>query len=234
MTADDQKQIAAHRALEFVKDGMVVGLGTGSTANHFVNALGSRVASGLSVHGVATSINTETLAIENDIPLIAMDDVQRIDVTVDGADEVDREFRLIKGGGGALLREKIVAHASDRMVVIVDEAKLVSQLGAYALPVEIVQFGALRMVNQLTAICEEATGNGVEVSLRTSAAGEAFMTDGGHYIADCSCAAIPEPERLAAQIECVPGVVEHGLFLKLATDVIVGHDNATELLSRMD
>ncbi len=234
MTVDEQKQAAAHRALDFVNDGMVVGLGTGSTADHFVKALGKHVSSGLSVHGVATSLATESLARECNIPLVSIDDVERIDVTVDGADEVDRDLRLIKGGGGALLREKIVAHGSARMVVIVDEGKLVPQLGAFPLPVEIVQFAALRMVRQLAEICEGATGKVVEVSLRKSAAGELFITDGGHYIADCACAAIPQPGQLAAQIERVPGVVEHGLFLKLATDVIVGHDNSTELLSRMD
>ncbi len=220
-TADDQKRAAAHAALEYVKPGMRLGLGTGSTAEHFVQALAPRVKAGLQLTTVATSERTAKLARELGITVGELNAVRHLDLTVDGADEIGPGLALIKGGGGALLREKIVAAASDRMVVIADSAKVVDTLGRFPLPVEITPFA---WVVTMERIAEAAAHCGCSQNLMRLRGGEAhpFTTDGGNFIADCSAETIPDPERLARALEAIPGVVDHGLFISLADLAVIG------------
>jgi ribose 5-phosphate isomerase A len=217
--ADDLKRQAAAKALELVKPGMRLGLGTGSTAAHLVDLLGQRVAQGLEVRCVPTSERTRAQAQALGIPLADFDDLPELDLTIDGTDEFDPHLRLIKGGGGALLREKIVATASHRMVVITDASKAVARLGKFPLPVEVNRFG-IEATRRL--ILREAARAGCEgpLSLRGSDKGAPFVTDGGHYIFDCAFGPIPAPEDLAARLVAIPGVVEHGLFIGIARAVI--------------
>lgn len=219
MTPDEAKRAAAARALELVTPGMRLGLGTGSTAAHFVDLLGARVAAGLKVICVPTSERTRAQAEGLSIPLTTLDETPALDLTVDGADEVDGALRLIKGGGGALLREKIVAAASARMVAIVDDTKMVARLGKFPLPVEVNAFGlgATRLLVGKVAARHDCQG---AVSLRL-AGDKPFVTDGGHLILDCAFGAIADPEALSADLFAIPGVVEHGLFLGLAGAAIV-------------
>jgi len=233
MSGDDNKRAAAARALDYVEDGMKLGLGTGSTAAHFVDLLGRRVAGGLNVLCVPTSEATRVQAAALDITLGELDGVGRLDLTVDGADEFDDRLRLIKGGGGALLREKIVAAASDRMIVIADDSKQVDMLGAFALPVEVVPFGAA--VTAL-AIADTAAGAGCggAVTLRKNQDGVVFRTDGGHVIYDCALGAIARPEDLAEALNAIPGVVEHGLFIGLANRAIVGSARGVREIASQD
>lgn len=219
MDSDAQKKRAAERALDYLRPGMKLGLGTGSTAARFVELVGERVRNGLQVVCVPTSEATRAQAAALSIPLTTLDEEPRLDLTVDGADELDRELQLIKGGGGALLREKIVAAASERMVVIADASKLVDTLGAFPLPVEVDQFG-LRATLDRVAEAAEAAGCGGDIVQRVSNDG-AFVTDGGNYILDCSFKTIPSAPALAEALSAVPGVVEHGLFLGLATAAVV-------------
>lgn len=228
MSVDDQKLRAGRAALDHVEDGMKLGLGTGSTAAHFVRALGERVAAGLDVVGVPTSEATAALARELGIRLTTLDDDPDLDLTVDGADETDGRLRLIKGGGGALLREKIVAASSKRMIVIAEEAKEVATLGRFPLPVEVVPFGAAATAAKIAAAAEEVGCHG-EVMLRARD-GATFVTDGGHWIYDCSFGEIPDPESLALALGAIPGVVEHGLFIGLATMAILGTDDGVRLI----
>ena len=220
MTPDEAKRAAAARALELVTPGMRLGLGTGSTAAHFVDLLGARVVAGLKVICVPTSERTRIQAEGLSIPLTTLDETPELDLTVDGADEVDGALRLIKGGGGALLREKIVAAASARMVAIVDDTKIVPHLGKFPLPVEVNAFGlgaTRRMVEKAAARhgCQGA------VSLRAGADGKPFVTDGGHFILDCAFGVIADPEALSADLFAVPGVVEHGLFIGRAKAAVI-------------
>ncbi len=221
--ADLAKFNAAQAALDYIKDGMIVGLGTGSTSAHFVRALGQRVRQGLRVRGVPTSEATRNLAEQEGVPLVEISQVSAIDVDVDGADEVDTAFRLVKGGGGALLREKIVAAASKRMVVIADESKWVETLGAFPLPVEVTRFG-FTMTQQRVAEALRKTGcAGDEVVLRIAGkANEPVITDGGNYILDAHVQRIANAEALATELQAIAGVVEHGLFIGLAQTVILG------------
>ncbi len=218
-TGDEERRRAAVAALEDVRPGMKLGLGSGRTAEHFVRALGERVRGGLSVVGVPTSAKTAELAKAEGIPLTTLDDEPELDLVVDGADEVDRELRLIKGGGGALLREKIVATAARRMIVVVDEAKIVEALGAFPLPVEVVPFGA----TPVRLAIERAAGRlGMTGSTAWRRAGDRpYLTDGGNHILDVSLGRIGEPERFARELDQMPGVVEHGLFIGFASLVIV-------------
>lgn len=229
LTVDDQKRAAAEAALEYVKPNMRLGLGTGSTAEHFVRALAPRVKAGLKVTTVATSERTAALARELGIAVGNLDDVRHLDMTVDGADEIGPNLVLIKGGGGALLREKIVAAASDRMIVIADAAKVVDTLGRFPLPVEIVPFAHLVTMER---VADAAARAGCGQNLMRLRGGEAhpFKTDSGNYIADCSADAIPDPERLARMLEGIPGVVDHGLFLGLATTALVGTANGVSVI----
>jgi ribose 5-phosphate isomerase A len=221
LTVDDQKRAAAQAALEYVKPGMRLGLGTGSTAEHFVRALAPRVQAGLKLTTVATSERTATLARELGIAVSELNAVRHLDLTVDGADEIGPGLVLTKGGGGALLREKIVASASDRMVVIADDAKVVETLGRFPLPVEIVPFA---WTVTMERIAEAVARCGCSQNLMRLRGGEThpFATDGGHYVADCSAETIPDPERLAHALEAIPGVVDHGLFIALASLAVVG------------
>ncbi len=234
MAANDDrerlKREAARKALELVEPGMRLGLGTGSTARHFVDLLGEKVAAGFSVRCVATSEATLAQANGLGIPMTTLDDMPELDLTVDGADEVDPELRLIKGGGGALLREKIVAAASRSMAVIVDASKAVPRLGAFPLPVEVVPFGLAATRRHMEAVLAGLGLGGRPVRLR---GGEApFVTDGGHFILDCSLGAIPDPERLAAALSAIPGVVDHGLFIGYARVAFVASADAVETRRR--
>src|SRR5215218_6082185 len=223
MSADALKRAAAERAVGLVRDGMKLGLGSGSTAVAFVSLLAARVRAGLAVVAVPTSEGTRDQAEREGVPLATLDEIPELDLTVDGADELDDELRLIKGGGGALLREKIVAAASRRMVVIADDAKRVHQLGRFPLPIEVVPFG-LEATRRAIARALDQTGNRVDLRLRSAANGGPFATDGGHYILDAHLGRIDAPEVLAAVLVTIPGVVEHGLFLGLATGAILATD----------
>ena len=220
MTPDDLKRQAAARALDWVRPGMRLGLGTGSTARHFVELLGERVRAGLDVIGVPTSEATQADAERYGVPVTTLDDEPRLHLTVDGADEIGPGLVLIKGGGGALLREKIVAAASDHMIVIADESKLLPALGAFPLPIEVMPFG-LTATRHAIAAALESLALPPDLKLRTGSAGLAFVTDGGHFILDAALGRIPDPKSLADKLAAIPGVVEHGLFLGLARTAIV-------------
>jgi ribose 5-phosphate isomerase A len=231
MDIEVQKRAAAARALEFVQPGMRLGLGTGSTARHFVELLGERVRAGLVVVAVPTSEGTRSDAERQGIPLSTLDETPELDLTVDGADEIDGQLRMIKGGGGALLREKIVATASDRMVVVADDSKLVPTLGLFPLPVEVVRFGLMATMRLIEAISAETGCHGA-ITLRPGPGDAPFVTDQGNLILDCAFGSIPEPEVLAFSLKRVPGVVEHGLFLGLADLAIVAGRDGVKAIRR--
>ncbi len=233
MTSDAMKRQAAARALDFVRPGMRLGLGTGSTARHFVELLGERVAAGLDVIGVPTSEATEADARRVGVPLTTLEETPRLDLTVDGADEIGPGLALIKGGGGALLREKIVAATSAHMIVIADESKLVPALGAFPLPIEIVPFGIAATVMAIGHALEWLGLPG-DLKLRMRADGHAFVTDGGHRIIDASLGRIPDPDKLADALVAIPGVVEHGLFLRLAGTAIVAGPSGIRVIERQN
>src|ERR1700756_2640428 len=213
MANDQEKEAAARASLRFVKDGQVVGLGTGSTASHFIKLLGEQVKNGLRVRGIPTSVRSRELAESLGIPLTTLDECQEIAVTVDGADEVDPELRLIKGGGGALLREKIVASATRQMVVVADATKQVQRLGKFPLPVEVIKFAQAMVAIRIYSL-------GAQVQLRTGKDGKPFVTDENNHILDCHFGQIQNPDVLARQLSDMPGVVEHGLFIGLASVVL--------------
>ena len=211
---------------------MRLGLGSGSTADHFTDLLGARVRAGLRVVGVATSKRTRARAEAAGVPLAGLDDHPELDLTVDGADEVDPALRLIKGGGGALLREKIVAAASRRMVVVADGTKRVGALGAFPLPLEVVPFG---LAATRRAVERAAAGAGCAGSVALRMEGAApFVTDGGHLILDAALGAIPDPERLSAALHGIPGLVEHGLFIGLAGAALIGDADGVAVMGRLD
>jgi ribose 5-phosphate isomerase A len=225
------KRDAAQRALDDVRDGMTLGLGTGSTARHFVELLGERVRGGLKVIGVPTSEATRTQAAQCGIPLATLDDIPHLDLTVDGADEIDHNLDLIKGAGGALLREKIVASASDRMTVIADSTKLVARLGQFPLPIEVVPFGLAatrEAIAKTLARCSLAAG----LTLRLDRDGHCFVTDGGHWIIDARCGRIDAVAAVASALTAIPGVVEHGLFVGIASKVILAEPSGVRVLER--
>jgi ribose 5-phosphate isomerase A len=217
---DELKRQAAARALDEVRDGMRLGLGTGSTAKHFVELLGERVRGGLKVVGVPTSEATREDALRCGVTLTTLDEIDRLDLTVDGADEIDAALNLIKGGGGALLREKIVASASDRMIVIADESKWVATLGRFPLPVEVVPFG-LAATQRAMADAFAKCGLSGQMVLRRGKGGHFFVTDGGHWIVDAHLTRIQDAPRLAGLLSAIPGVVEHGLFIALASTAVL-------------
>jgi ribose 5-phosphate isomerase A len=221
MSADAQKRASGEAAAALVQDGMTVGLGTGSTAAYFVEALGRRVASeGLKIRGVATSQATEALAAKVGVTLLDLNDAGEIDLTVDGADEIGPGLSLIKGGGAALLREKLVWEASRRCVVIADAAKRVKELGAFPLPVEVVAFGHRTTARRLfDALAECDLGAAPSLRVRD---GLPVRTDNGGVIYDIACGVIPDPSLLADALKSVTGVVEHGLFLDLADEALIG------------
>lgn len=223
MANDQEKELAARESLKFVRDGDVVGLGTGSTAAYAIRYLGEKVKAGLRIRGIPTSIATQKLAESMGIPLTTLEAVQDINVTIDGADEFDAQLRLIKGGGGALLREKIIASASRQEIIIADSSKQVSVLGKFPLPVEVIQF-AQSLVRQKIAKL------GAEVNLRSDNSGKPFVTDEGNHILDCHFGQITDPVGLARTLSDMPGVVEHGLFINLASVVLMGtRDGVREL-----
>lgn len=231
MTMDELKRQAAAQALEHVREGMKLGLGTGSTAKHFVELLGERVKAGLKVIGVPTSEATRALAEQCGVALTTLDEIDRLDLTVDGADEVDPALNLIKGGGGALLREKIVAAASDRMIVIADDTKWVPTLGRFPLPVEVVPFGLAatrRAIAEVFAHC----GLSGEMVIRAGKDGHAFVTDGGHWIIDAHLGKITDAPRLAGLLGGIPGVVEHGLFIGLACTAMLAGSQGIRVVER--
>lgn len=220
MSSDQLKRAAAARALTYVEAGMILGLGTGSTASHLVQLLGDKVAKGFDIRCIPTSEQTAAQAKSLGIPLTTLDDCPLLDLTIDGADEIDDSLRLIKGAGGALLREKIVATASDRMIVIADASKRVKTLGAFPLPVEVVAFGLTSTRMMLEEYAEEAGCTG-EVRLRLTATGQPYKTDNGNLILDCAFGRIDDAEALDAMLKLIPGVVENGLFLDIATKAII-------------
>lgn len=230
MANDIEKQNAAAAAMDFVEEGMTIGLGTGSTAKFFVELLADEIADGLMVRCIETSEQTRRLATSLGIPLIPFEQADQIHLTVDGADEADREGNLIKGGGAALLREKIIANASDHMVVIADPTKLVDRLGVFPLPVEVTPFGYTITAKKVYDALVQSGVVRPRVELRKVAGTtDLLVTDGGNHILDCHCGQIPDVPQLAARLSSVPGVVEHGLFIGLARTVIVGTLTGTEI-----
>lgn len=227
--SEDLKKAAALAALELVRPGMRLGLGTGSTAKHFVDGLGAKVAAGFKVICVATSEATQAQAEGLSIPMSTLDETPELDLTIDGADEIDSALRLIKGGGAALLREKIVATASKRMIVIADTGKQVETLGRFPLPIEVVPFG-LEATRRAVAAAIASSGAYGELKLRKRPDGSTLLTDGGHYILDAHLGRIELPEVLALALNQVPGVVEHGLFLGLATAAFLAGSDGVRVL----
>ncbi|WP_337269808.1 ribose-5-phosphate isomerase RpiA [Oryzifoliimicrobium ureilyticus] len=228
MDARELKSMAAAAALAYVEDGMRLGIGTGSTAEAFVHLLAEKVADGLRIEGVPTSERTARLCVELGVPLRSLDELPELDLVIDGADEVDPDLNLIKGGGGALLREKIVAAAAARMLVIVDESKLVDTLGAFPLPIEVNPFG---LVATRHSVEQKAAHLGLtgDLVLRQSNS-ETFTTDGGHYILDASFGRIPDAEALSNALNAIPGVVEHGLFIHMASMAIAAGPTGARML----
>ncbi|HEV7304926.1 ribose-5-phosphate isomerase RpiA [Ensifer sp.] len=229
MDAREMKIKAAAAALEYVEDGMRLGIGTGSTAEEFVRLLAEKVAAGFRIEGVPTSERTARLCLELGVPLKSLDELPELDLTIDGADEVDGRLRLIKGGGGALLREKIVAAASRQMIVIADESKVVDVLGAFKLPIEVNSFGQVATRIAIEKVASRLGLSG-EITVRQSHDG-AFMTDGGHLILDASFGRIPDADALAGELNAIPGVVEHGLFIDIASLAIIAGPEKARILT---
>ncbi|HEX3821466.1 MAG TPA: ribose-5-phosphate isomerase RpiA [Candidatus Sulfotelmatobacter sp.] len=225
MANEQEKESAARSSLRFVKDGQVVGLGTGSTADYFIKLLGEQVKNGLRVRGIPTSVRSKELAESLGIPLTTLDECQEIAVTVDGADEVDPQLRLIKGGGGAMLREKIVASATKQMVVVADATKQVQKLGKFPLPVEVIKFAHALIGKRIAAL-------GADVQLRMGNDGKPYLTDENNHILDCRFGEIRDPEGLARELSAMPGVVEHGLFIGMASVALFAHGSEIVELRR--
>ena len=231
MDADESKRRVGEAAAGLIEAGMVVGLGTGSTAAHFVELLAERVKAGLDIVGVPTSEATRAQAERLGVPLTSLDEEPELDLTVDGTDEIDPDLNLIKGGGGALLREKIVAIASRDMVVIADESKWVGRLGRYPLPIEVVDFGLGAIKKAIAAVVSEQGCPG-PIRLRHKPDGHVFVTDQGHLILDAGLGAIPDARRLAQGLSRVPGVVEHGLFIGLARRAVLAGSEGVRVIER--
>jgi ribose 5-phosphate isomerase A len=214
MANDQEKEAAARASLQFVKNGQVVGLGTGSTAAYFIQLLGEQVKNGLKIRGIPSSERSREQAAGLGIPLTTLDECQEIDVTVDGADEVDPQLRLIKGGGGALLREKIVASATKYYVIVADATKRVPVLGKFPLPVEVIKFAQVVVQKKIEEL-------GAAVELRRGTDGKPYLTDENNHILDCRFGQIPDADGLGRRLNDMPGVVEHGLFIGMASVVLV-------------
>lgn len=221
MTLDEQKQAAARESLRFLQDGMVVGLGTGSTATHAVRFIGERVCEGLKIRGIPSSIHTQQLAQELGIPLTDFDECQEIDVAIDGVDEFDPQLHLIKGGGGAMLREKIVASATKKFVIVADSTKRVAMLGEFPVPVEVIPFAQALVAKEIAAL-------GASVKMRLDKDGNRYVTDEKNYIFDCTFGKIPDPAALSAQLKSIPGIVEHGLFVNMADVILLASDSGVQ------
>lgn len=222
---DQEKQLAARAAVQMVESGNIVGLGSGSTATHAIRFLAERVREGLKVVGIPTSQKTKHLAEQLGIPLTTLEERPQIDIDIDGADEIDSQLNLIKGGGGALLREKVVASASRRFIVIAESTKQVARLGKFPLPVEVIPFAESLIKIRIEAL-------GAQVSLRRYAYDNPFVTDEGHHILDCNFGEIADPPSLAQKLRSIPGVVEHGLFIGMAEMALVGNDGRVAQLRR--
>jgi ribose 5-phosphate isomerase A len=231
MDVEAQKRAAAERALTFVRSGMRLGLGTGSTARHLVDLLGERVRAGFKITAVPTSEATRAQAERAGIALTTLDETPELDLTIDGADEIAPDLSLIKGGGGALLREKIVATASAEMIVIADESKWVQTLGRFPLPVEIAPFGAT-VTQRAIEHSAAQTGSPGPAPLRKTQNGHAFVTDGGHWLVDAQLQRIADPQALAARLSAIPGVMEHGLFIGLARAAILAGPGGIRIVER--
>ena len=225
MANDQEKEAAARASLRFINDGQVVGLGTGSTAAHFIQLLGEQVKNGLGIRGIPTSDRSREQAAGLGISLTTLDECPQIDVTVDGADEVDPQLRLIKGGGGALLREKIVASATKQLVIVADATKRVPVLGKFPLPVEVIKFAQAVVMKKIEAL-------GAQVGLRREAGGKPYLTDENNHILDCRFGKIPDADGLARQLSDMPGVVEHGLFIGMASVVLIANGSEVVELRR--
>ena len=213
------KKVAAHQAVSYIEDGMVVGLGTGSTAAYAIEKLGEMVKDGLEIIGIPTSVATENMAKKAGISVSTLNEYPYVDITIDGADQVDSNLNLIKGGGGALLREKMVASCSEKEIIIVDESKIVERF-SFPLPVEVVKFGWKATTKKLANL-------GFMPSLR-----ENFVTDNGNYILDCKYASIENTKEMEREINSIPGVVENGLFIELATEIIIGTPQGARTIKR--
>ena len=223
MTQDEAKLKAAQRALDFVQDGMSLGLGSGTTSTIFIKQLGERVKQGLRVQGIATSEASQRLAESLSIPITTFDQCPELDLAIDGADEVGPDLALIKGGGGAMLREKIVAGAARRFIVIADSSKLVDTLGRFPLPVEVIQMALPLVSRKLEAL-------DLNPKLRHHPDGSLYITDEGNVILDCACGSIPDPAWTASELRSIVGVVEHGLFVNMASlALIAGDDGVREV-----
>jgi len=225
MANDQEKEAAARASLNYIEDGQVVGLGTGSTAAFFIKLLGEKVRNGLRIRGIPTSDRSRELALSLGIPIITLDDAQEIAVTVDGADEVDPQLRLIKGGGGAMLREKIVASATKKLVIVADASKQVARLGKFPLPVEVIRFAQTLVTKRIEAL-------GAHVTLRKNADDSPYLTDENNHVLDCRFGEIRDPDGLARQLSEMPGVVEHGLFIGMASVVLFARGSEIVELKR--
>ena len=214
-TVDQEKQLAAAAAVQLVEENSIVGLGSGSTATYALDYLAERVRDGLKIQGIPTSQKIKQLAEQMQIPLTTLEEHPQVDIDIDGADEIDPQLNLIKGGGGALLREKIIASASRRFVVAAQSTKQVAQLGKFPLPVEVIPFAQTLIKARIEAL-------GAKVTLRQYAYGSPFITDEGHHILDCTFGAIRDPVGLAQTLCAMPGVVEHGLFIGMAEVALIG------------
>jgi ribose 5-phosphate isomerase A len=230
VTPATEKRAAAFAALDYVEDGMRLGLGTGSTASLFVEAVAGKVAKGMKLTCVPTSEKTRKQAEGLGLALSTLDETPVLDLAVDGADEIDGKLNLIKGGGGALLREKIVATSSKRMIVIADSSKRVEVLGKFPLPVEIVPFGYKATARKIEQACRWAGCKG-PMSLRVRD-GKPFVTDNGNIIFDCALGRIDNPEKLSAALSSIPGVVEHGLFVGIASLALIGSESGVSKIDR--
>ena len=219
MANDSEKEMAALASLKYVHDGQIVGLGSGSTATIAIRLLAERVQSGLKIRGLPTSVQSRDLALQLGIPLTTFDQYQEIDVTIDGADEFDPDLNLIKGGGGAMLREKVVASASKQLVIVTDSSKQVPVLGRFPLPVEVIGFAEPLVARKISDL-------GAIVARRCDSSGMAYMTDESHHILDCRFGEIPDPPALARALSDMPGVVEHGLFVGMASVVLMAKAGA--------
>lgn len=231
---DQAKLAAGRKAIEvYLKDGMRIGLGSGTTSHWFVRALGEKMREGFDIAGVPTSTGTRDLALQLGVPLLDLNDVVELDLTIDGADEIDRTGRMIKGGGACLLWEKMVARVSRRMVAVVDDAKVVDHLGAFPLPVEVVQYGWRSTERELRKLLAEYGLGDRPIALRGGEASP-LITDSGHYILDCHLGRIDDPDSLAPRFNEIPGVVEHGLFVGIADEMVVGHADGSADVIRLD
>jgi ribose 5-phosphate isomerase A len=219
MAQDVIKKKVGVYAADLVKHGMTIGIGTGSTVYWLIEELGKRIKQGLQITAVPTSAETAQLAIKENIPLTDLNAVERLILTIDGADEIDPKGQLIKGGGGALLQEKIVAATSDELIIVADSSKLVAQLGKFLLPVEVIPFGYKQVKEKIIAAgyCKEAVVRKKD--------GEIFITDHHHYILDCNCEKIADAFALNAALHLIPGVVETGLFINMADKAIIGYED---------